>query len=136
MFSFSKESLSVVGKAENLTIKVTKVGKNTILTSVDLKVVLNSATGKISFYKTDGTPLFAEKDNGVSFNTTKDIDQSMYSVRQEFELEQNESIYGLGQFQDGKILGFIPEVNFSFILPLICLAIVSLCGYSSFKTSK
>jgi FHS family L-fucose permease-like MFS transporter len=39
-------------------------------------------------------------------------------------------------FSDLKILGFIPEVNFSFILPLICLAIVVLYGFSTLKASK
>ncbi|WP_298537400.1 L-fucose:H+ symporter permease [uncultured Algibacter sp.] len=36
-------------------------------------------------------------------------------------------------FSDISILGFIPEVNFSFILPLICLAVVAFYGYSSYK---
>jgi FHS family L-fucose permease-like MFS transporter len=39
-------------------------------------------------------------------------------------------------FSDLKIFGFIPEVNFSFILPLICLAVVSLYGFSTLKVSK
>ncbi|MCL4167624.1 UNVERIFIED_CONTAM: hypothetical protein GTU68_055868, partial [Idotea baltica] len=36
-------------------------------------------------------------------------------------------------FSDEKILGFIPEVNFSFILPLICLAVVAFYGFTSYK---
>lgn len=36
-------------------------------------------------------------------------------------------------FADEKILGFIPEVNFSFVLPLICLAVVAFYGYSTNK---
>ena len=36
-------------------------------------------------------------------------------------------------FADEKILGFIPEVNFSFVLPLICLAVVAFYGYSTYK---
>ncbi|GAA4238343.1 L-fucose permease [Postechiella marina] len=36
-------------------------------------------------------------------------------------------------FSDVKVLGFIPEVNFSFILPLICLAVVAFYGYSTYK---
>lgn len=36
-------------------------------------------------------------------------------------------------FSDAKILGYIPEVNFSFILPLICLAVVALFGYKTMK---
>ncbi|WP_366183125.1 L-fucose:H+ symporter permease [Flavobacterium ovatum] len=39
-------------------------------------------------------------------------------------------------FSDVKILGFIPEVNFSFLLPLICLSVVTLYGYSTYKLSK
>ncbi|MFA6127321.1 MAG: L-fucose:H+ symporter permease [Bacteroidales bacterium] len=36
-------------------------------------------------------------------------------------------------FSDVKIFGFIPEVNFSFILPLICLVVVALYSYRSYK---
>ena len=39
-------------------------------------------------------------------------------------------------FSDVSILGFIPEVNFSFILPLICLAVVAYYGYASYNASK
>jgi FHS family L-fucose permease-like MFS transporter len=44
--------------------------------------------------------------------------------------------WGGSGFSDVKIVGFIPEVNFSFILPLICLAVVTLYGYTTFKLSK
>ena len=39
-------------------------------------------------------------------------------------------------FSDIKILGFIPEVNFSFILPLICLSVVAFYGYNTLKSSQ
>lgn len=39
-------------------------------------------------------------------------------------------------FSDIKILGFIPEVNFSFILPLICLSVVTIYGYITYQLSK
>jgi len=41
--------------------------------------------------------------------------------------------WGGSGFADVQILGFIPEVNFSFILPLICLTVVSFYGYNSYK---
>ena len=41
--------------------------------------------------------------------------------------------WGGGGFSDVKVLGFIPEVNFSFILPLICLAVVAFYGYNTLK---
>lgn len=44
--------------------------------------------------------------------------------------------WGGSGFADMQILGFIPEVNFSFILPLICLAVVTRYGYVTWKTSK
>ncbi|SDF24564.1 L-fucose:H+ symporter permease [Cellulophaga baltica] len=39
-------------------------------------------------------------------------------------------------FSDVQVLGFIPEVNFSFILPLICLVVVTIYGYVTFNTAK
>ena len=39
-------------------------------------------------------------------------------------------------FSDIKILEFIPEVNFSFILPLICLSVVACYGYNTLKSSQ
>ncbi len=41
--------------------------------------------------------------------------------------------WGGSGFADVQILGFIPEVNFSFILPLICLTVVSFYGFNSYK---
>ncbi len=48
------------------------------------------------------------------------------------------SILDLGGtgFSDIKLFGYIPEVNFSFILPLICLAVVAHYGYTTYKQSK
>jgi len=44
--------------------------------------------------------------------------------------------WGGSGFADVNILGFIPEVKFSFILPLICLAIVALYGYTTMKDDR
>ena len=44
--------------------------------------------------------------------------------------------WGGSGFSDIKILGFIPEVNFSFILPLICLSVVAYYGYNTLKSSQ
>ena len=44
--------------------------------------------------------------------------------------------WGGDGFGDVQVLGFIPEVKFSFILPLICLAVVAWYGYSSFDSSQ
>ena len=44
--------------------------------------------------------------------------------------------WGGDGFADVQILGFIPEVKFSFILPLLCLAMVAWYGFSSYKSAK
>jgi len=44
--------------------------------------------------------------------------------------------WGGSGFSDVQVLGFIPEINFSFILPLICLVVVSFYGYTTYKLSK
>jgi len=44
--------------------------------------------------------------------------------------------WGGSGFSDVLIFGFIPEINFSFILPLICLTVVAYYGYSTFETNK
>ena len=41
--------------------------------------------------------------------------------------------WGGSGFSDIMVFGFIPEVNFSFILPLICLAVVAFYGFITFK---
>jgi len=44
--------------------------------------------------------------------------------------------WGGSGFSDVQVFGFISEVNFSFILPLICLAVVSFYGYNTMKSSN
>lgn len=44
--------------------------------------------------------------------------------------------WGGDGFADVQVMGFIPEVKFSFILPLICLAVVAWYGYSSSKINN
>lgn len=39
-------------------------------------------------------------------------------------------------FSDSKILGYIPEVNFSFLLPLICLLVVAIFGFKTWKNEN
>ena len=41
--------------------------------------------------------------------------------------------WGGNGFADVQVLGFIPEIKFSFLLPLICLLVVSIYGWRSSK---
>jgi FHS family L-fucose permease-like MFS transporter len=40
---------------------------------------------------------------------------------------------GGGGFSDKLFFGYVPEVNISFVLPLICLGMVGLYAYRSYK---
>ena len=44
--------------------------------------------------------------------------------------------WGGSGFADVQVLGFIPEVKFSFILPFICFVVVTIYGFRSFKVHK
>ena len=73
------------------------------LSSSRVRVVLNKTTGRIAFYDANGVPLLNEKDYGSQFTPIKDLATDSYNVRQEFHLDNDEQIYGLGQFQQGRM---------------------------------
>lgn len=41
--------------------------------------------------------------------------------------------FGGSGFADLKIFGFVPEINFSFIVPMLCLGVVAIYSYRAFK---
>ncbi len=102
-FGFEKQSLSVVKEAESIELTTETKGDEIVVSSSDITVHLNQKTGKISFYTPNGTSLLNEKGNGTQFTPIKDVDEDSYVVSQSFVLEQDEKVYGLGQFQDGKM---------------------------------
>jgi alpha-D-xyloside xylohydrolase len=97
----SKNSLSVVMQPDKPDVKVLAEGSNITLTSSKIRIVLNSQTGKITFYDSNGNLLVTEKDYGVQFTPVMDVGQKSFTVRQAFMLEGDEAIYGLGQHQKG-----------------------------------
>jgi len=99
--SYSKKSLSVIKSPDRQNIGIKKSGKMLTLSNKSMEVLLNLETGKISFKKPDGTPLLNEKAAG--FKDFDDAGNKTYSPSQSFVLDKNESIYGLGILQDGKM---------------------------------
>lgn len=102
-FEYKKESLSVIKKPEEIKLKIKQQGAVVSIKSNQLEVDLNLTTGKVSYLDLDGKTLFTEKDNGTKFTPIMDVDKKSYTVRQAFKLDENESIYGLGQIQNGKL---------------------------------
>jgi len=97
----NKQSLSVIKSPEKTDLKITQNGNVVTLTSSALAVDINIETGKLTYRDLKGSLLFTEKDFGVQFTATKDVDDDTYIVRQAFMLDKDEAIYGLGQHQNG-----------------------------------
>jgi len=101
-WEYSKESLSVVEKPQNVSIKTSQKGDMLSLKSNKLEVRLDLKTGKISYYTLSGNLLLQEKD-GLRFTNYDDAGVKTFSVYQPFVLDKDEPIYGLGQLQNGKM---------------------------------
>ncbi len=103
--TYNKESLSVIKQTEKINMDISERGDNVILASEAIAVQLNTETGKVTFFLPgEEIPLFTEKDYGIQFTPVKDVEDDAYIVRQAFMLDPEEAIYGLGQFEYGKMV--------------------------------
>ena len=102
-WSYTKESLSVVGKPENVKLSVAQKEHKLVIRSNQLTINLNQETGQITFTSPSGIPLLREQEKGTRFDDFNDAGVKTFSVYQSFSLENEEAIYGLGQLQNGKM---------------------------------
>lgn len=102
--ALDKKSLSVIAHPQKIRFNINQTNENLILRSKDIQVLLNLNNGRISFLNTDGSTLLNEKENGFSFTDFNDAGNRTYSVAQNFVLDKDEAIYGLGQQQQGKMI--------------------------------
>lgn len=101
--AFKKESLSVIKKPESIKFTTQQKGDLVSLQSKKLKVTIDVKSGKVSFNSLAGSALLSETASGASFTDFNDAGSKTYNVNQEFKLDQDEAIYGLGQQQRGKL---------------------------------
>ena len=73
------------------------------LSAHQIRVVYHLATGQVETFRTDGSVLLREKENGTSFLPVKDGPNDSYLMAQSFVLKEDEDIFGMGQIQDGKL---------------------------------
>lgn len=97
-----KQSLSVIKSAEKVELNFTEETDYVSISSSSITVKFNRQTGKISFSNNQFN-LFTEKDYGAQFTPTLDVKTDSYIIRQSFLLNEDETIYGLGQQQNGKL---------------------------------
>ncbi|MES2775654.1 MAG: TIM-barrel domain-containing protein [Bacteroidota bacterium] len=100
---FDKKSLSVIKTPEKTTLEIKQQAAVVILQSDNLTVKLNLSSGMFSFFNKTGTALLNEKENSTSFKPFNDAGSSTYTIEQAYLLDIDESIYGLGQQQAGKM---------------------------------
>lgn len=101
------------------------------LTTRQLKVNVNKASGAVSFYDRAGKLLLAEPARGGKTMTPVTVNgESTYQPQQVFDSPANEYIYGLGSFQDGVwnwrgMPEQLRQLNTQISIPMI----ISSCGY-------
>ncbi len=72
------------------------------LSTEEITVSVDQLTGAVSFSKKDGAPLLAEpKEGGKAFDVPSVFETKTWEVQQTFSSPSNESLYGLGQHQEG-----------------------------------
>jgi alpha-D-xyloside xylohydrolase len=102
--AFVKESLSVIKTPQKTVFSVKQRGRSVDLKSKKLLVSIDVESGDLAYYSSSGISLLKEKKGGVQFTPFDDAGNKTYSVFQSFVLDKDESIYGLGQQQRGKMV--------------------------------
>lgn len=101
--NFEKESLSVVKSPEKSAFSIKQNNDELLLKNKSIVIALNLKSGKVTFKNAEGQSLLSEKEAGSTFTNFDDAGVKTYSVRQSYELDQDEAIYGLGILQNGKM---------------------------------
>lgn len=100
MDATKKVSLVVTAEPQNVAVsKKTENGKTAYSTD-QLNVTVEN--GKVSFYDTNGNVLMTEGEYAFTPRHTGP-DCMSYKVRQNFSVEPDEAIYGIGMLQNGKM---------------------------------
>ncbi|MEO5944492.1 MAG: TIM-barrel domain-containing protein [Ferruginibacter sp.] len=101
--SFTKQSLSVIKAPQKISFTVKQQGDILNIKSASVVVNLNLKTGSLSYFTKSGSPLLNEKENSAAFTPFDDAGNNTFTVNQTFQLDKDETIYGLGQQQKGKM---------------------------------
>lgn len=96
------ESLSVSLKPQGVKVKAQEKDGRLTLTSDSLVTQLDLTTGEVTFTDRKGRTLLTEKGTAV-FTPADDAGTPTYRVRQDFALEGDEAIYGLGNLENGHL---------------------------------
>jgi len=91
-------------RENNFKYKLKELGNTINIETNALKININKESGIITFTnKFSATYLKEKKLFDTSFQKINDNGNQAFSIHQGFELTDDEGIYGLGEYQDGKI---------------------------------
>ena len=128
---FARQSLVAEAKrCEPTRWQLTSGRRQAILATAKLKVKIDLATGALSFFDSAGRPILAEKKGGKTLKPAEVQGEKTFNVRQQWEPNADESLYGLGQQQFGlmNIKGYdldLRQYNTNVVVPFL----VSSRGY-------
>ena len=98
--SVQKKSYSVILKLQHLkNISVQEKGDIVTMKSTFITVSLNQKTGEIRFLSNDGKSLLTDVNTRLEARKD-DANKGKYRITQNFQLANDEAIYGLGQLHD------------------------------------
>ena len=96
-----KASLVVIKDSpENLKVDVLEKVDHVVLSTDKLKIEISKNNGNIRYSRPDNSPILKEMNDPVFTPVVYETD-SAYSIQQNFELTDDEGVYGLGQHQYG-----------------------------------
>jgi len=99
---FSRPTLTTAPKrCAPTAFRTATAGGHTTITTSRLTVQVDAATGAVTFRDQNGQPILAEKPEGRSITPTTLHGEQVKSVHQEWAENFDESLYGLGQHQNG-----------------------------------
>jgi len=128
---FARKTLTAAPKqCEATQWTFTSGPREAVLTTAKLKVKVDLATGALGFFDQNGQPVALEKKNSRTLTPAEVQGDKTFHVRQMWQANANEALYGLGQHQLGlmNIKGFDLDLwqrNTTVVVPFL----VSSRGY-------
>ncbi|HEU4601877.1 MAG TPA: TIM-barrel domain-containing protein, partial [Steroidobacteraceae bacterium] len=93
-------SIEVVASPQDVSLAIDENDTALKVASPQLTVQIDKGTGSIEFKRSDGTVITREQPNGSQLKQVMISDAPTYEVQQSFSLAPDESLYGLGQYND------------------------------------
>ncbi|HBF35197.1 TPA: glycoside hydrolase, partial [Candidatus Sumerlaeota bacterium] len=121
----TQPSIVVVGQPAKVSFKVKDAGDTLNITSDKLNIVVDKKSGALSFKGADGKELTRERtENPMEIKEVTISNAPTYDVKQTFTLTPDESLYGLGQYNQpymdyrGKNVLMV-QTNIGIVVPML-----------------